>query len=285
MKGALAIGFLLAVTGLADRAEASDWDQVCKEVGHFASLVAVERDQHAPLSSAIRVARRVLDQPPIITEEVGEEIARQVYATPERSPNEEDAVLGAKCLTPGNQPSSGADFKSQQVRILAPIELDVGVNQVARFTPDGRDAAVTLTWQDDGGGHGRDVFSVNVPDNGSVIMPDGSDSVWDNPGNDRDMPRSVRFARGLVNGTDATLLLSAARARGEGATSVTYRVFRLVQEDNRYRFIPVLTETLAPFCNADMALSVASGLPLRRSYRGARTANGCPSQPELARQE
>jgi hypothetical protein len=285
MRAALAIGLLVAVTGLANPAQATDWEQTCAQVGHFAGLLAVERDQRAPLGRAIKVARRLLDHPPMITEEVGDEIAHQVYASQALSPAQEDATLRAKCLTPVGQPSSESRTPSARVEVLAPIELDVGSNQVARFAPDGRDATVILAWQDDGSGHGRDVFSASVTGSGSVIMPGGGDSIRDDPGNDRDMRSSVRFARGQVNGAVATLLLRATRTPGEGATQAVYQVFRLIQEDNHYRFAPVLTERLAPFCNADMALSTASGLPLRRSYRGPMTANGCPSQSELARQE
>ncbi len=106
-------------------------------------------------------------------------------------------------------------------------------------------------------------------------MPDGT-AITDDPGDDYDMLRSVRFARGRVNGEEATLLLVGSRQAGSGPTDTAYQVFRLVQRATGYQF-ELLSEQRLPngFCNADMALSVASGLPLRNSYRGPRTPDGC----------
>ncbi|HJS87151.1 MAG TPA: hypothetical protein VJ779_16975 [Acetobacteraceae bacterium] len=285
MKTILPVGLVVIGLTVGQRVRAADWTQVCASVGHFASLVAVQRDQSVPANTAVGTARRILNQPGMITDEVGNEIARQVYETPRRSPAQEEAALRTECLTPaGGEPSPAASHHPHVVA-LAPIELNAGPNYIANFAPDGRGAVVTLAWHDDGGGHGHDVFTVTVAGAGPVTMPGGSDAVRDDPNHDSDMLRSVRFARGRVDGAEATLLLTATRQSGSGPTPTRYRVFRLARQGDTYGFVPVLSEQLPASCNADMALSVAAGLPVRRSYRGAATANGCPKDSQIARQE
>ena len=220
----------------------------------------------------------------MITDTVSREIALQVYETPLRSPAQEEDVLRTECLTPVGEPPRAASHDTRVV-VLAPIELNVGANQVTTSTPDGRDATITLTWHDDGGGHGHDVFAVTPAGASPVMMPDGGNSVRDDPGHDRDMLSSVRFARGQVDGADATLLLIATRQPGPGPTPTIYWAFQLTRQDDTYRFVPVLSVRLSALCNADMALSVAAGLPLRQSYRGAATTSGCPEGAHLAQKE
>ena len=61
-----------------------------------------------------------------------------------------------------------------------------------------------------------------------------------------------------MDGADALLLLTATR-EPDGLTD--YRVFRLVLDRAGYRFAPLLEQRLAVhYCNADVALSAASGL-------------------------
>ncbi|MBV8612632.1 MAG: hypothetical protein JOY66_02520 [Acetobacteraceae bacterium] len=284
MKTILPFGLAIIGLTVGQQVRAADWTQVCASVGHFAGLVATQRDQFVPANTAVSTARRILDQPRMITEEVSNEIARQVYGMPRRSPAEEEDMLRTECLTPaGGEPPRAAP-RHARVVVLAPIELNVGPNHVTRFAPDGRAAIITLTWQDDGRGHGHDVFAATVDDGGPVVMPSGRDTVRDDPYHDRDMLSSIRFARGQVDGADATLLLTAIRQPGTGPTPTLYRVFQLTRQDDAYRFKPVLSEQLPASCNADMALSVAAGLPVRRSYRGPATANGCPKTSQIARQ-
>ncbi len=104
------------------------------------------------------------------------------------------------------------------------------------------------------------------------------------------MLTSVRFARGDVDGQKAILLLRAARlspAAKVVPTPTVFEIYRLVSSEAgsspHSAFKRIERRTLARrFCNADMALSEASGLPLRLSYRGPRnaegqfTGNGCP---------
>lgn len=285
MNALLPAGLVVIGMTMGHRADAAlDWTRTCATVGHFAGLVAAQRDQHVPLDTAVSTARRILIRPRMITDTVAHEIALQVYETPQRSPAQEEDVLRTECLTPVGEPPRAASRRARVV-VLAPVELNVGTNQITDFTPDGRDATVTLTWHDDGSGRGHDVFAVTPAGAGPVVMPDGGDTIRDDPGQDRDMLSSVRFAQGQVDGANATLLLIATRQPGTGPTPTTYRVYQLTRQDDAYHFVLVLSEQLSASCNADMALSVAASLPLRRSYRGAATTNGCPEGPHLAQRE
>jgi hypothetical protein len=91
------------------------------------------------------------------------------------------------------------------------------------------------------------------------------------------MIRSVRLASAKVQGEDTTVILVADR--GENPTmpsKTTIAIFRLVKVDLWYVFTPIQQLTLPQvYCNADAALSAATGLPLRDSYKGPRTSNGC----------
>jgi len=173
---------------------------------------------------------------------------------------------------------------------LAPISLELGVNRISQFSSDGRDATIVLAWQVDGGGRGHDVFMVTMPtkqkDAWRVVAIEGSGApvVTDDPDRGWTM-KSVRFAKGRMDGRDATLMLMAAREQDAGAqpSSVVYTVYRLASKGDRDAFEQVSSQRLAArFCNADMALSVASGLPVRGSYRGPRgldgefKGDGCP---------
>ena len=170
---------------------------------------------------------------------------------------------------------------------LVPIPLDLGVNRIPRFAPDGRDGMIVLAWHDEGGGSGHDVFLVTMPSRSGMERRDvgvsgGGDlsrgaTIRDDPNHGDNMLRSVRFARGRVDGRDATLLLVATRTdAGDNAPSLTlYEVYRLIRSGDADMFAHIASRVLPDrYCNADLALSVASGLPLRRSYRGPRGADG-----------
>jgi len=166
---------------------------------------------------------------------------------------------------------------------LSPIPLQLGVNRISQFSPDGRDANIVLAWQDEERGRGHDVFLVTLQDAGgrwrSVSRTqDGlafDFTITDIPNRGDDMLRAVRFARGKVDGQDAGLLLIATRNEGDGPTSVVYDVYRLMKVAGLDVFQQISSRRLpGRYCNADMALTVASGLPLRTSYRGPRSRSG-----------
>lgn len=179
---------------------------------------------------------------------------------------------------------------------LAPIPLRIGVNRVQRFARDGREAQIVLGWRDNGNAHSYDLFLVLMP-----LRPGGSDwnvvgveheadrfedVIRDQPHTGEDMVRSIRFAHGRLNGTPETLLLTATREMSpEGIpapSAVVFEVFRLVASDGvpgttRDYFERVARMRGATlFCNAEVALSRAFGLPPRGAAGAPRTPDGCP---------
>jgi hypothetical protein len=255
------------------------WNGVCDSVGRFAAIVATEREGRAAVEAAVQQARGQLPDDAVLPGDVADEIAHEVYLHPAMTPVQAKVTMRARCLAvqATRVAAMPAPPEHPVVAALIPIALHSGVNAVADFLPGGGPAIVRLAWHDDGNGHGRDVFTASVPGAGRIGMPDG-DSVADEPRRDYDMTRSVRFARGRIDGKPATLLLIAQRQPGSGPTATVYQVFRLARDASGFRFAVLSQRTLpSGFCNADMALSAASGLKLRVSYRGALTRDGCPA--------
>ncbi len=293
------VAALLAAAPSAGHAEPTSWRHLCQGLGEFAGLVTDYRSQGRSLQQAVAAAFPELHA--ISDRVVAAEVARQVYATPGLNRDQEVAAIFTKCITPAQGEASS---RPPTIRVtgLEAIPLQPGLNRIGGFAPDGRDATIMLTWRDEGGGRGQDVFVVSMPSrDGSgwqdVGMPQGGAAssgdgmISDEPHRGDDMLRSVRFARGNVNGEDATLLLAASRLEdAEAAPSdTTYEVYRLARKDGREGFERIVRHALPDrYCNADMALSIASGLPLRSSYRGPRTAdgaftrNGCDAAQSVA---
>jgi hypothetical protein len=273
MRAAVVLAILSMAVGVPAHA-APDWTRLCAGVGHFAALVAAARNQGHSAREALARVRQILPLPSVSMPAVADEITRQVYARSTWDEEQAEQAMRAKCLMPVNPPAEPVPARRPAISGLAPIKLNIGVNTIERATPDGSALEITLAWKNDGRGRGHDAFAAVVPGAGTVATPDGSELV-DDPAGDLDMRRSVRFARGQVDGADALLLLIATRGP-DGATD--YRGFRLVADRAGYRFTPLLEQRLAShYCNADVALSAASGLPLRASYRGLHTATGCPA--------
>ncbi len=287
----LALAFIALTSSVAAapaRAAPITWDRLCSAVGDFAGLLAVHRNEGTPASVAIAITRGLFsDGPPeLLDRAVTSEIARQVYATPTLTPEQETASLKGKCLTPDADANSKRPTRTtvsgHAITHLVPVPLDRGMNRIEAAEPGGRAIDVALDWQDEGEGHGHDVFTVTMPPAGPG--PAAASTIADNLHEGDDVLVSIRFARGDVDGRNALLLLRAAReppAAKVVPTPTVFEIYRLVPSepgsDSRVAFELIERRTLARrFCNADMALSEASGLPLRQSYRGPRTANGCP---------
>jgi hypothetical protein len=304
VRGSLCLGLaiiMLMGSAAATRVQADPvtWSHLCAAVGDFAGLLATHRDDGMSARDAIAMTGRLFsDGPPeLLDRAVTDEIARQVYATPALTPRQESVALKARCLTPDvgarSRTPRPAIPSEHVVTHLVPIPLDKGVNHV------GPDVEIVLDWHDDGGGHGHDVFVVTIPTSpgpsdgrfmpANAVAP-AERTIADDPHDGDDVLAAVRFARGDVDGQQAILLLRATRlspAAKVVPTPTVFEIDRLVPGDSgsgsQPAFERVERRTLARrFCNADMALSVASGLPLRLSYRGPRdadgqfTANGCP---------
>ena len=278
------VAALMIAAPRAVRADPTSWRHLCQGLGEFAGLLTDYRNHGKTLQQAVTAAFPELRVMP--DRVVAAEVARQVYATPGLDRDQEVAAIFTKCITPAQ---GEALPKPSTIRIaeLEGIPLQPGLNRVGRFASDGRDANIMLTWRDEGGGRGQDVFLVTMPGKDGagwqrVSMPQdnapaASGEISDEPHRGDDMLRSLRFARGKVNGENAALLLVASRVESEGnaPSDTTYEVYHLAQKDGQDGFERILRQLLPDrYCNADMALTVASGLPLRSSYRGPRTVEG-----------
>ena len=200
----------------------------------------------------------------------------------------------AQSQTPG-----GTDWK---ISDLTPIPIHPGINVIPDFMPTGRSATVILAWRDNGDAGGSDLAMIMDQEaaGGSwevvSIDPLGNDAgepnvLYDDPHTGEDDVRTFRFARGKVNGASATLLLTATRAQGASIPApslVTFKAFQLVHEGaitvgvTPDYFSPIATSiSTTMYCNADKALSDHFDLPLRTSYGGPNTPDGCPQTPTV----
>lgn len=180
---------------------------------------------------------------------------------------------------------------------LVPIPLHSGVNVLPDFMPNGGSATVILAWRDNGNAGGSDLAVIMDQERtgGSwevvAIDPLGNDAgepnvLYDDPHTGEDVVSTFRFARGDVDGQAATLLLTATRRLGASIpapSTVTFKTYELVREGaitvgvTHDYFTPIATSTSSNiYCNADKALSDHFDLPLRASYAGPNTPEGCP---------
>ncbi|MFI5011484.1 MAG: hypothetical protein ACHQAY_03960 [Hyphomicrobiales bacterium] len=181
---------------------------------------------------------------------------------------------------------------------LVPIKLVAGANKVAQFAPDGRDALITLGWRDNGNAHGYDLYLVMLPTKPKAndwnvvgIAPAGfesrlEDTIRDDPHMGEDIVRSVRFARGKLDGKPATFLVTATRETDidvgiPGPSFTNFEVYRLTRSDGGIGTTADYFERVSQsrsaikFCNAEMALLKRFGLPLPASHAGPKTEDGC----------
>ncbi len=173
---------------------------------------------------------------------------------------------------------------------LAPIPLKQGVNTIPSFSRDGRDALIILGWRDNGNAHGYDVFMVMLPiskggsDWNIVLGPDGKEVIIDQPHMGEDTVRSVRFARGKLDGFNGTFLITATRDVQEGfAEPAPTRIefHRLaggfVDVGTTFDYFETIYEftTDSDYCNAEYALQSELGLPARQKYEGIDPVTGC----------
>lgn len=173
---------------------------------------------------------------------------------------------------------------------LKPIPLAQGVNRISDFSRDGREALVVLGWRDNGNAHGFDVFMVMLPtskggsDWNIVLGPDGKEVIVDQPHLGEDMVRSVRFARGKLDGFNDTFLITATREVEEGyAEPATTRIgFHklsggFIDIGTTFDYFETVYEftTEKQYCNAEYALQSELGLPARQKFEGVDPATGC----------
>jgi hypothetical protein len=177
------------------------------------------------------------------------------------------------------------------------IHLKAGSNRIEHFAPDGLPAIITLGWRDNGNAHGYDLFLVLMPTKAGssdwsvvdVVSGDPNtsdyDTIRDDPHTGDDFVSAVRFVQGSLDGTPATLLLTATRDLGEAGipapSLVTYEVYQLVQNDQAGSGTVDLFHRIEAsrsemkFCNAELALSKQFEIPLPKNYSGPNIFDGC----------
>ena len=177
----------------------------------------------------------------------------------------------------------------EQIVDIRPIPLQPGVNVIPDFTNDGRSGMITLAWRDNANAHGYDVFLVMTEtepgrrDWNVVNGPQGHITA-DAPFDGEHVLRAVRFARAFVDAKTATLMLLSSRLNPSPLTSparVNIEFHRLVPNPEGDPttfdyFTPIggfVTEMR--YCNAEMAIQTELGIPVRSSYQGADTEDGC----------
>jgi hypothetical protein len=176
---------------------------------------------------------------------------------------------------------------------LRVMHIHPGVNTVPNFAGDGRGARIVEGWRDNGNAHGYHLYVVLLP-----VKPGGTDwnvvgvddaerfedTVADAPHTGEDIVRRVVFARGLLDGHDATLLLMATRQWRNSIPEpaiTEIRVYELrrndgdVGETQDYFQSVGSYLTKIEYCNADNALKDEFGIPLPRPYAGGPTKTGC----------
>jgi hypothetical protein len=182
---------------------------------------------------------------------------------------------------------------------LKVLPLVSGVNKIHNFTPNGRDGLIIEGWRDNGNAHGYNVFVVMVPTpakNGSrwdiVGVRSGTkfeDRLSDDPHTVEDYVRSIRFAKGKINGTEATLLITAERQFSNGDNylspmNVTISIYKLIPRPHdeligatTFIFDRIMEKrTEERYCNSDLALAHVLKLPLPEPYSGPNKNDGCP---------
>jgi hypothetical protein len=194
------------------------------------------------------------------------------------------AVLGAA----GSAPPALTDLHA--------IALRGGVNRVAGFMPGGGEATIVEGWRDNGNAHGYRVWMVTGARRRDGTAPlvafEGGadaasrDTIDASPFDGERVTDNVRFATGRIAGRRVSLAIRGdldevpSGVIADHATA-TIRWFRLVHRENAVgeapdAFVPIGSlRTTRRYCNVDLALRDAAGIPLPRDYAGANRVDGC----------
>ena len=173
--------------------------------------------------------------------------------------------------------ADGADHGSGYV----PVRLSAGTNAIPNIAGDGVAGSITLYWRENGNAWGYDVFTVVAGP--SIATVEGEDHFHDRPFDGEYGVKAVRFARKKFGDRTTTFALIATRSFAEGIpqlSQTTIEIFALVRNDEGlgtpYHFVRQSKRVAGRrYCNAEMALKTELGLPLSKSYGGAKTTDGC----------
>ena len=190
----------------------------------------------------------------------------------------------------------GAAGPPPRITDLRPITLHPGVNRVPGFLVGSGAATIVEAWRGNGNAHGYHVWMVlGGPSEGKsvgVVGRDGDDrrpvfeTISDNPFDGERVLGAVRFATARIAGKRATLLIEAdldEASSGVAAdhATATVRWFRLDHDADAIgrptdEFVPLAeVHTAKRYCNAELALRDAAGVPLPPGFAGANRVDGC----------
>jgi hypothetical protein len=216
------------------------------------------------------------------------------------------AVFVAGAAIPGA--SSAAPTTSSVLTNFVPFPVEDGVNHIADFTKDRREATIFKAWRDNTNGNGYNIYVVTLPRKHSqgANNSEGSDNTrgadynivgfpgsgsrpvqemtYDEPASGQDWVSAIVFGRGTVNGAAHTLMLRATRLWEGSTTEPALTYFEIMQlKENSLGigltpeyFVPVAGfSSTVPYCNAYMALFREQKIPLPQTYTGKRSKDGC----------
>ncbi|MET3761695.1 hypothetical protein ABIB28_002244 [Sphingomonas sp. UYEF23] len=167
------------------------------------------------------------------------------------------------------------------ISALTPIPLKAGNNPIRNIAGDGVDGSISLEWRDNDNAWGYSIMTVRV--GGSIASVDEKDRFVDRPHTDGDAITSARFARARYKGRLTTFAFVADRQIVESVpapASTIIKSYVLVRNLNGvgtpYQFVQIRrSQPITLYCSADMALKSEIGFPLRPSYSGPKTPDGC----------
>ena len=192
---------------------------------------------------------------------------------------------GALALTILAAGCAGHASARSRVTELREVEVIPGANKIDTFVADGRSGLITEGWRDLGSGRGYRIYSVLIPNTNPLrgwdIVPVEPLATDTGAQETAEIAGSVRFARGWLDGTPTTFVITAKRDGDGTKTHFGFDVYKLSTArsgtgESENAFEPVLhTVSKAEFCNPDLALAREYDLPLPSTYTGLKTPDGC----------
>lgn len=184
-----------------------------------------------------------------------------------------------------------------QVTGLRAITLHGGVNRVPGFVRGGGTATIVQAWRDNGNAHGYLVWMVLaghgkgepaalVEFDGGIRGSSPGDTIGASPFDGERVTGDVRFATARIGGKPVSLAIrgdldeAPSGVIADHATA-TIRWLELVHREDEIGGAPDAFEPIGSvrtskrYCNVDLALRDAAGIPLPRDFAGANRVDGC----------
>jgi hypothetical protein len=211
-------------------------------------------------------------------------------------------VLVALAVTSAESAALAPDASIHDLSNAAVLVLHHGVNAVRNFDFEGHDAQIVYAWRENFNAHGYGVYSVlmlrpETKDDWTLVTFDSHrsgtsggeqhDTLIDSPFDDEQNVASVRFLKGEWHGKRTAMVVTAERDLSKvksysDPSPVEFSIYTLAANKGEEVGWPFYYFSLAehfasdrPYCNSDLALSRAFGLPLPGDYGGLKNADGC----------